>query len=190
MEESYLKKKGGPLRARRERKMEEGSAYSANNPTLSNRTVPEVRRSVGANPTSFTRTCATPAGIVTTCSSFANPLVVRGAVRRVTEFKTCPAAPRYTRPAVAAEEAPCACTGATSARTSPGLTGIGALVQDGGPAVAALPPLPEVDALFEPSLPPSLHWALPAPVEDPDHPSGPEPAEFGCSKDPFWTLFP
>ena len=69
-------------------------------------------------------------------------------------------------------------------------TAIGALVHEGEPDVVALPPLPEVEALFEPSLPPSLHDALPAPVEEPDQPSGPLPEELCCSKDPFWTLLP
>ena len=68
--------------------------YRANSPTSSNVTVPEAATSVGANPFRTTRTWATPAGIVTACSSVWKPTVVNGAVTSRTVCTTCPSAPR------------------------------------------------------------------------------------------------
>jgi hypothetical protein len=70
------------------------------------------------------------------------------------------------------------------------VTAIGSLVHIGAPGRAALPPDPVVDALFDPSEPPSLHVAWPAEVLCPDQPSGAKPLEEGCSNDPFFTLLP
>ena len=69
----------------------------------------------------------------------------------------------------------------------PGVTGMGELVQVGEPKTAAFPPLPVADALFAPSLPPSLQEDEPAPVLLPDHASG-DPLPL--SKEPFLTWLP
>ncbi len=139
---------------------------------------------------SFTRTCATPCGIVIKRSSLLKPAVVTGAVTKVMVLSTWPAAPRYTKPALAAEEAPVDLTETEKLSDWPATTEIASLVQDGAPESRTLPPVPVIETLFDPSLPLLLQEVEPAFVFEPDHASGPEPLELDCSNDPFFTLLP
>ena len=92
-------------------------------------------------------------------------------------LRTCPAAPKYTSPAVAAEEAPVDLTETEKLSDWPAMTETGSLVQDGEPESMTLPPLPVIETLFVPLLPPSLQEVVPALVLELDHASGLEPFE-------------
>ena len=98
--------------------------------------------------------------------------------------------PRYTRPALAADDVPNDWTETSKSSVSPTTTSIGSLVHVGEPCVATLPPVPLIETLRSPWLPPSLYEAVPAPVLEPHHEAGSAPPELSCSNEPFCTLLP
>jgi hypothetical protein len=62
---------------------------------------------------------------------------------------------------------------------------MGALDHDGAPATSALPPVPTMVAPGDPASPSCDHEVSPAAVYDAVHPSGPSPAAFAPSNEPF-----